>query len=144
MTSFDDIEDIALVLVDDYKLAKLSGQSTSGFQTYCDGFLIASIPKFWQCNQSLDNDTTTRQFTATLSSMEINILAKLWVIAWWERETNNAAQIAQKLKTPSAFQFDGVSSQNFKEKQNIIDKLNEDVNRDITSYSLLSLDSYSY
>lgn len=143
MTSFDTIIDNALVIVNDYKLAKLYNQSVAEFQTYCDGFLINAIANFTQCNQDLSYDEVNREFSVDLTPIEINILAMLWVIAWWKKETYNASQIALKLKVSSSFTYNS-ESQNFKEKQNIIDKLGEEVNRKITDYLLLSLDSYQY
>ena len=40
MTSFDDIIDLALIIVNDYRLSKLFLQDENSFKTYCDGFLI--------------------------------------------------------------------------------------------------------
>ena len=94
---------------------------------------------------TLTYDSELRQFDADLTDLEIQILAEYWVIYWWRGETDVATQIAQKLKVPSSFQMDGVSSQNFKEKQNVIDKLEEDVDRLIhDKYQLLYLSSYNY
>ena len=49
MTTFDDIIDLALVKVNDYRLTKLYKQSEADFQTYVDGFLISAIPSFVAC-----------------------------------------------------------------------------------------------
>ena len=53
MTSFDEIIDIALVKVDDYKIMEAYNQSQDVFKQYCDGFLINAIPNFFQCNSLL-------------------------------------------------------------------------------------------
>ena len=134
MTSFDTIEDLALQTINDYKLVKLYSQSMDDFQKWCDGFLLSAIPQFTDCVQSLAFDAVERKFVSDLTIQEIKILANYFIIAWWERETNNSAQIALKLKVSSSFQTEGVSSQNMKEKQNIIDKLREENSRQINNY----------
>ena len=135
MTSFDTIEDVALQSIDDYKLAKLYNRSLDEFKTWCDGFLKIALSQFsGECLHSLAFDETEREILSDLTQQEIRILANYFIIAWWERETNNSAQIALKLKVSSSFQTEGVSSQNMKEKQNIIDKLREENARQINNY----------
>lgn len=143
ITSFDKIEERALAIVDDYKLRKLLDQSEDDFKARLDGWLIQCLPNFWQCRQSLEYDADTRVFTADLTDIEIYILSCYWVIAWWQNETNNAAQIALKLGLKAQYTFNS-ESQNFKEKGNIIDKLREEVDRATTKYLLQDLDSYEY
>ena len=134
MTSFDTIEDLALQTINDYKLVKLYSQSIDDFQKWCDGFLLSAIPQFMDCVQSLAFDVVERKFVSDLTIQEIKILANFFIISWWERETNDGTQIAQKLNVPSSFKVEGVSSQNMKEKQNIIDKLREENSRQINNY----------
>lgn len=133
-TSFDTIEDLALQTINDYKLVKLYNQSMDDFQKWCDGFLMSAIPQFTDCVQSLAFDLAGREFVSDLTIQETKILANFFIISWWERETNDGAQIAQKLNVPSSFKVEGVSSQNMKEKQNIIDKLREENSRLINNY----------
>lgn len=134
---------MALTVVNDYKLGRLYNKSEEDFKAACDGFLMNAIAQFVECRQDLSYDEEERAFDADLSILEIYILSRYWVIAWWERETNNAAQIALKLKTSSSFTFNS-EAQNFKEKQNIIDKLREEVDRATQDYILLDLASYDY
>nr|DAZ67930.1 MAG TPA: hypothetical protein [Caudoviricetes sp.] len=144
-TSFDVIGQRALSVIDDYKLRKLYDANIALFHDKIDGWVISSAAKFIECEQPLTYDSELRQFDEDLTNLEIQILAEYWVIYWWRGETDVATQIAQKLKVPSSFQMDGVSSQNFKEKQNVIDKLEEDVDRLIhDKYQLLYLSSYNY
>ena len=72
-TSFDKIIDVALLTVNDYKFLKLYNQSQEGFQKWCDGFLLAAIPNFFQCRQSLDFDLEQRQFVNELTFTEISL-----------------------------------------------------------------------
>ena len=143
MTSFDQIETLALSIVEDYKLSKLFESSYDNFQKFCDGLLFNALPQFTECRQDLTYNIETREFDADLTNLEIYILSRYWVIAWWERENNNAAQIALKLGIKNQYSYNS-ESQNFKEKQNVIDKLREEVDRATQEYLLLDLDSYGF
>ena len=140
MTSFDTIETRALAVIEDYKLKKLFDSSIDGFEKYCDGLLMVAIPQFYECLKSLRYDEVARTFSEDLDEQEVSILANFFVITWWQRENNNAAQIALKLKTSQSLQFNS-EAQNFKEKQNVIDKLREENARQINSYLAANLDS---
>lgn len=143
MTSFDQIETLALSIVEDYKLNKLFESSYDNFQKFCDGLLFNALPQFTECRQDLSYNVETREFGVDLTNLEIYILSRYWVIAWWERENNNAAQIALKLGIKNQYSYNS-ESQNFKEKQNVIDKLREEVDRATQEYLLLDLDSYGF
>lgn len=143
MTSFDQIETLALSIVEDYKLNKLFESSYDNFQKFCDGLLFNALPQFTECRQDLNYNVETREFGVDLTNLEIYILSRYWVIAWWERENNNAAQIALKLGIKNQYSYNS-ESQNFKEKQNVIDKLREEVDRATQEYLLLDLDSYGF
>lgn len=143
MTSFDQIETLALSIVEDYKLNKLFENSYDNFQKFCDGLLFNALPQFTECRQDLTYNIETREFDVDLTNLEIYILSRYWVIAWWERENNNAAQIALKLGIKNQYSYNS-ESQNFKEKQNVIDKLREEVDRATQEYLLLDLDSYGF
>lgn len=143
MTSFDQIETLALSIVEDYKLDKLFENSYDNFQKFCDGLLFNALPQFTECRQDLTYNVETREFDVDLTNLEIYILSRYWVIAWWERENNNAAQIALKLGIKNQYSYNS-ESQNFKEKQNVIDKLREEVDRATQEYLLLDLDSYGF
>lgn len=143
MTSFDQIETLALSIVEDYKLSKLFENSYGNFQKFCDGLLFNALPQFTECRQDLTYNAETREFGVDLTNLEIYILSRYWVIAWWERENNNAAQIALKLGIKNQYSYNS-ESQNFKEKQNVIDKLREEVDRATQEYLLLDLDSYGF
>lgn len=140
MTSFDTIETRALAVIEDYKLKKLFDSSIDGFEKYCDGLLMVAVPQFYECLKSLQYNEEARIFIADLDEQEVSILANFFVITWWQRENNNAAQIALKLKTSQSFQFNS-EAQNFKEKQNVIDKLREENARQINAYLAANLDS---
>lgn len=140
MTSFDIVETRALAVIEDYKLKKLFDSSIDGFEKYCDGLLMVAIPQFYECLKSLQYNEESRTFSEDLDEQEVSILANFFVITWWQRENNNAAQIALKLKSNNSFSFNS-EAQNFKEKQNVIDKLREENARQINAYLAANLDS---
>ena len=140
MTSFDIVETRALAVIEDYKLKKLFDSSIDGFEKYCDRLLMVAIPQFYECLKSLRYDEAARTFSEDLDEQEVSILANFFVITWWQRENNNAAQIAFKLKSNNSFSFNS-EAQNFKEKQNVIDKLREENARQINAYLAANLDS---
>ena len=139
-TSFDKIIDVALLTVNDYKFLKLYNQSQEGFQKWCDGFLLAAIPNFFQCRQSLDFDLEQRQFVNELTFTEISILADFWVIAWLDREIQDSTQIQNKLQISSAFTQHS-PAQNLKEKVALSNTLREKVYQKIVDYQVQDLDS---
>lgn len=139
-TSFDKIIDVALLTVNDYKFLKLYNQSQEGFQKWCDGFLLAAIPNFFQCRQSLDFDLEQRQFTNELTFTEISILADFWIIAWLDREIQDSTQIQNKLQISSAFTQHS-PAQNLKEKVALSNTLREKVYQKIVDYQVQDLDS---
>lgn len=100
MTSFDRVEDLATRKVNDWKLGKIYNKSLDGYKTWCDGFLLNAIPNFaGKCWQSLEYNESERMFLSDLTNTEIDILATFWVLEWWERECNDAAQNAAKMQT---------------------------------------------
>ena len=135
MTSFDEIIDLALVTVNDYRLSKLAGQGEENFNTYVDGFLISSIPYFPECRQSLDFDEEQRQFESDLTNLEKSILANLWVIQWYARDNQTYALYRQHLQSASSFKNHS-ESQNLKENSIYLDKLREELDRQKISYQL--------
>lgn len=142
-TNFDTIEDLALVVVSDYKLVKLYEQSEEDFKSYCDSFLISAVPNFTQCQQDLSYDITNRNFVSDLTSLEISILADFWAISWLTKEIQDATQINLKLSTSGGFETHS-EAQNLKEKSSWLDRLRERVYQKITDYQLLDVSVYSF
>ena len=141
-TSFDEIIDLALTLIDDYKLRKLYNQSEAKFLMFCDSLLLAAIPNFFRCNQSLDYDTATRQFNNQLTSLEISILADLWILEWFKKETQDSRKINALLQSSGSFKSHS-AAQNLKEKTTYLDGLREKVSQKMTNYQLQNIDSIS-
>lgn len=141
-TSFDTIIDLALTLIDDYKLRKLYDISQTKFLAICDSYLIAAIPNFTRCNQSLEYDTITRQFTNELTQLEISILADLWILEWFNKETQDSRKINALLQSSGSFKSHS-AAQNLKEKSTYLDGLREKVEQKMTNYQLQNIDNIS-
>lgn len=141
-TSFDEIIDLALALIDDYKLRKLYDISQTKFLSQCDSYLIAAIPNFTRCNQSLEYDASARQFLNTLTPLEISILADLWVLEWFNKETQDSRKINALLQSSGSFKTHS-AAQNLKEKAAYLDSLREKVEQKMTNYQLQNIDGIS-
>ena len=141
-TSFDKIIDLALTLIDDYKLIKLYNQSQTKFLAYCDSLLIAAIPNFFRCNQSLEYTAETRQFNNELTNAEISILADLWILEWFKKETQDSRKINALLQSSGSFKSHS-AAQNLKEKTTYLDGLREKVSQKMTNYQLQNIDNIS-
>lgn len=133
-TPFSDITDLALVVINDYKLVHLAQTDEEAFKTYLEGFLITAIPDFDGCKTDLSYDLENSTFVNTLTMKEQSILSKFMVIKWFERELNDVKQINLALQGRD-FKRNSEAS-NLKEKSEYIDRLREKVEQDITNYQL--------
>lgn len=142
MTSFDIIEDRALMLVDDYKLTNLYNRDIEGFKKWCDGFLLSAVPNFVKCRQSLEYDAVERLFTSDFTDLEISILADFWVIEWFRREVQDSTKINVLLQTSGSFKTHAAAP-NLNAKNTYLDGLREKVYQKINYYLLQDIDSIS-
>lgn len=137
MTSFDDVIDLALVTVNDYRLSKLATQGIVEFNTYVDGLLISAIPLFPECKQDLSYNLDERTFDSDLTNLEKSILANLWIIQWYARDNQTYALYRQHLQATSSFKNHS-ESQNLKENSIYLDKLREELDRQKVAYQFQS------
>ena len=137
MTSFDDVIDLALVTVNDYRLSKLATQGIVEFNTYVDGILISAIPLFPECKQDLSYNLDERTFDSDLTNLEKSILANLWIIQWYARDNQTYALYRQHLQAASSFKNHS-ESQNLKENSIYLDKLREELDRQKVAYQFQS------
>ena len=142
MTSFDDVIDLALVEINDYRLNKLYEKGEEeDFNTFVDGILITAIPLFKNCKKVLSYNIEERTFTLELSSLEITILAKLWVLQWYRKDNQTYALYRQHLQNSGSFKNHS-ESQNLKENSIYADKLAEDIDRLMVAYQLEDVSIY--
>lgn len=137
-TPFTDIYDLFLIVIKDYTLDNLYNINVENFETKLQGFLILAIAEFDSCKTDISvYDTTTGEFTNTLSLKEQTILSKFMVIKWFEREVQNVTQF-NNLLTSGDFKMYS-QAQNLKEKSAYLDKLKEEISQDLTRYELKSV-----
>lgn len=143
-TSFDEVIDLGLVLVDDYKLNKLYTNSPEDFYKFCDGILIKSIPNFVNCNQSLDyivnysENPPVREFVNTLTMYEKDILADYWALEWFTRETQVASRINAALQNSGSFKSHS-EAMNLKAKESYLNGLRVKVAQKCVDYESMNL-----
>lgn len=141
MTEFDEIIDLALISVEDYRVRKLYNDNEEYFQSYCDGFLIRAALAFDKCRQSLEFNTSERYFEADLTFEEKKILANLWVVEWYTKNNQDYAMYRQHLQNAGSFKNHS-EAQGLKEHSTYADKLREEVDRQIVAYQLGNIDFY--
>lgn len=142
-TSFDAVLDVALTLVDSYKLVKLHSLDIDSFNRYCDGLLISAIPNFTQCRTELAYDRNEREFNSDLSELEISILADYWAMQWAIRAKNVESELHLGININGGVNRHS-EAQNLKEKSVDIDKMREKVNQKITEYQLQDISAYNF
>lgn len=148
-TQFDEVIDLALTIVDDYKLDKLFNLDRDEFYKYCDGFLIKAIPNFTVCRKSLDyvvdynSNPQVREFVSTLSIYEKDILADYWALEWFKRETQVASRINAALQNSGSFKSHS-EALNLKAKESYLDGLRVKVSQKCTDYQLMDLSVLNY
>lgn len=142
-TSFDVVEDMGFIIIDDYKLSKIYATQFHTFQKFNDGLLLAAIPYFQKdCRQSLEYDLEAREFASDLTQEEISILADFWAMNWFAKQTNDSKQFQLKLQNSGSF-HNYSEAQNLKEKTSWLDRLRERVYQRITDYQLGDLSNIS-
>lgn len=138
-TSFEEIYDLALVMINDYRLNNLYKVDADAFLTHMQGLLINAIPMAEEgCEKALDYNLSSGTFTNNLSNKVKKILADALVIVWFERITNDVTQVNALLqgrdkKTHSV-------AQNLKEKSEYLDRMREKLRQDITDYQISNLE----
>lgn len=142
-TPFDTIIDLALTLIDDYALINLYNQNQQKFFTVCDSYLIAAVPNFTRCKQSLSYDATLRQFDNELTDLEISILADYWILAWFEKQTQDSKKFNALLQSSGSFKSHS-AAQNLKEKNTYLNGLREKVSQKVTDYQAQDIESLSF
>lgn len=148
-TSFNEVIDLGLIPVDDYKLNKLYINDPEEFYKFCDGLLIRAIPNFVNCNQSLEyvvdysKNPPVREFVNTLTMYEIDILADYWVLEWFKRETQVATRINAALQNSGSFRTHSESA-NLKAKESYLNGLRVKVAQKCIDYESMNLSAIEF
>lgn len=135
-TTYDEIIDLALISIEDYRLNNLFKSSPEKFKLVLEGFLVRGIPSFDNCIKDLsDRDDTTKSFNFTLDDMEKSILADYTVLAWLDKQINDVRQITAMLQNKQeAHRYSEANLLNAKRERRI--QIAEDVAQKKTRYGL--------
>ena len=138
-TPFSTIYDLALVVIRDYRLNHLYENDQDAFNLFMQGLTVKSIPKFTNCLQPLDYTLDDEpSFVATLTNKEIDIVADLVAITWFETNINDATQV--NLHLQGRDKKTNAESSNLKEKSEYFDRLREKVKQDMNDYLIEDFD----
>jgi hypothetical protein len=138
-TTFDNIHDLALISIKDWRLDALYTANPTNFNTAMDGYLVKSISFFTNCKQDLTNYTyASRTFNIVLTLTEQTILSNLEVIMWMDSQILDVRQMSLFLSDTDFKTFS--QAQNLKAKIDAQNMLREKVNQDMTNYELKSID----
>ena len=140
MTPYDDILDLALVSIEDYRLNKLSTESPSEIKFILEGFMIRGLSNFENCVKNLsDRNDESRQFNVSLDDLEKSILADWTAIMWLDKEINDTRQITSMLQNRTeAHRYS--EANNLKAKADHRVQMVEDVKHKQTIYGLKHTD----
>ena len=135
-TTYDEIIDLALISIEDYRLNSLFQSSPDKFKIVLEGFLIRGISGFDNCVKDLsDRDDDLRQFNCDLDDTEKNILADYLVIAYLDQQILDRRQITGMMQNKN--EANRYSEANLlKEKQALKVAMIENVNNYQTIYDL--------
>lgn len=136
-TTFEEIYDLAKIIITDYRLDSLYQQSREQFMKYFKGLLVSGMSEFID-NSLTDLSYTDDAFNNVLSVQEKSILAYTIVLRWYESIQNDVLALRSKLTSRQFKQVDISSS--MKQRQENIDKLVEKINDMIVRYQLSNYD----
>jgi hypothetical protein len=136
-TTFEEIYDLAKIIITDYRLDSLYQQSQEQFMKYFKGLLVSGMSEFVD-NSLTDLSYTDDAFNNVLSVQEKSILAYTIVLRWYESIQNDVLALRSKLTSRQFKQVDISSS--MKQRQENIDKIVEKINDMIVRYQLSNYD----
>ena len=148
MTNFKVVYDRAINRIRDYRLDNLFNRDEDAFYDYMRVKLYDSIDTFNGCLSDLTytsetvGSITEWYFNGDLSSKEISILAYGLVIAWMEQNMLDITQMNLHLSSRDFKNFS--ESQNLKQKSETLDKMREDMSREVTEYQLKNISAISF
>lgn len=148
MTNFKVVYDRAMGRITDYRINNLFSKDESVFYDFMRQKLYEAIDTFNGCLSDLSYHSelvgvvTEWYFDKTLSSKETSILAYGLIIAWMEQNMLDITQMNLHLNTREFKNFS--ESQNFKQKGEVLDKMREDMSREITEYQFKNLSTLPF
>lgn len=134
---------MAVLSFRDYKLDQLYNISIDDFKVLMGGYVVKSIPKFYECKQNLEDvDLVTSTFTPTLTLSEKVILSDLTVIEWMTTKILDVTQLQNFLSDTDFKMYSNAN--NLKAKIDVQNILIERINQTTTVYSLKNINWESW
>lgn len=141
-TPFEEIYDLAMLTIEDYRLDYLYQNDPEAFSLQFQGWLEKAVAKFDGSVTCLEYNIYDARFRNRLSKKEKDILADYIVMFWFEWNKNSAEQINLQLQGRDKKR--NAESSNLKEKAIVLDKLREKVRQDVTDYQLNHFDEFVF
>lgn len=144
MTPYDDILDLALVSIEDYRLNKVAVDSPVDFKLILEGFMVRGLSNFDNCKKDLsDRNDELHRFNIKLDDVEKSIIADWTVIMWLDKEINDTRQITSMLQNRNeAHRYS--EANNLKAKTDHRVQMVEDVKHKQTVYGFKNTDWKSW
>lgn len=156
-TRFEEIYDLALVVIQDYKLDNIYKSDPEVFYTFMRGLLTVGIPDFNGCLNDLSYSSeeieilneggepikrTVYFFNNELTLKEKSILSKIVVYNWFKSHINDLTQFSLHLNTRD---FKVLSeANNLKERTSYLDRMKEDYLQEINEYQGTNLNKLPF
>lgn len=151
-TDFEEIYELALVDIDDYKLNLLAKVDRIAFLSRLASFLMRGIDEFDGCFKDLTyhteeftEDGLTREkyfFDTVLDSKEKSILAHIMTLVWFRTKINDVTAFSPHLSNKNFKQLQ--ESQSLKQKSEYYDKLYERIGKEITEYQFKRINKIGF
>jgi hypothetical protein len=142
-TTYQDVNDMFMLLQNDYRLISLYqddlANTTSNLDTLLYGWMVLSIGEFGlDCTQDLSNrNETTKEFNFVMTDENINLLAKFMVKYWLQKEVSDILQMRNKIQTD----FKSYSeAQSLATKKGYLIEVIERLDQDMTKYGYKNFD----
>lgn len=138
-TPYSDIFELFLTSIQDYRINRLYQKSVDDMEKYLMPFLIKAITRFDRCKKDLeDRDDVNRVFHQDLSTDEKVILSDLMVAEWMTKEVNDIMNMKNFLQDTDFKTYS--QANNLKEKRELLNEIEERVDKRITKYSYKHFD----
>lgn len=136
-TPFDEVIDMALITIRDYKIDNLYVVNKPIFDVLFEGLLRKAKPKFVGCFQSLDIDLASKSFISTLTDKEIDIMADLINIVWFTSKVQDVTEFQGHMSDREYKKHS--EANNLAKKTDYLDRLKEKLRQDIVDYHIADL-----
>lgn len=137
-TTLEDVGDLFLAQVQDYKLDALYASSILNFNLLLESWLLMAIDEFGVCTQALVYNEDTQEFSLTLTTKNKLMLAKIMLKYWMRKELHNVLQMNNLLQDADFKTYSAAS--NVKEKRAMYEDLCAEIDHELNLYEYAGVD----